>query len=86
MIYLLKNGNKLVKSSDSLGTSFLNEERELTFLNIDDDRKSGYFSHNDNEISIELGGNIIFFKLDELNIDGRQFNSINELINYIYDV
>jgi hypothetical protein len=85
MIYLEKIKNTLVKKIGSEGNSFLDVPRELTFIYTDEEGNKGYFSYNPFELSIELEENIIFFKLDETNIDGNIFNSINDLVNYIYN-
>jgi hypothetical protein len=85
MVYLEKIGNKLVKKRGSDGNTFLNIPRELTFTYSDDEGNRGYFSYNPYELSIELEENIIFFKLDEINIDDTIFNTINDLVNYIYN-
>ena len=85
MIYLEKIKNTLVKKIGSEGNSFLDVPRELTFTYTDEEGNKGYFSYNPFELSIELEENIIFFKLDKTNIDGNIFNSINDLVNYIYN-
>lgn len=85
MIYLEKIKNTLVKKIGSEGNSFLDVPRELTFTYTDEEGNKGYFSYNPFELSIELEENIIFLKLDETNIDDNIFNSINDLVNYIYD-
>lgn len=85
MIYLEKIKNTLVKKIGSEGNSFLDVPRELTFTYTDEEGNKGYFSYNPFELSIELEENIIFFKLDETNIDDNTFNSINDLVNYIYN-
>ena len=85
MIYLEKIENTLVKKIGSEGNSFLDIPRELTFTYTDEEGNKGYFSYNPFELSIELEENIIFLKLDETNIDDNIFNSINDLVNYIYD-
>lgn len=86
MIYLEKIANKLVKKPNSEGSPFLDTPRQLTFLNEDSDGNKGYFLHNDSELSLELDGNIIFFRLNELNIDGQIFQTPNDLLNYIYGI
>jgi hypothetical protein len=85
MIYLEKIKNTLVKKIGSEGNSFLDVPRELTFTYTDEEGNKGYFSYNPFELSIEIEENIIFFKLDETNIDSNIFNSINDLVNYIYN-
>ena len=85
MIYLEKIKNTLVKKIGSEGNSFLDVPRELTFTYTDEEGNKGYFSYNPFELSIELNEIIIFFKLDETNIDDNTFNSINDLVNYIYN-
>ena len=85
MIYLEKIKNTLVKKIGSEGNSFLDVPRELTFTYTDEEGNKGYFSYNPFELSIELEENIIFFKLEETNIDSNIFNSINDLVNYIYN-
>ena len=85
MIYLEKIKNTLVKKIGSEGNSFLDVPRELTFTYTDEEGNKGYFSYNPFELSIEIEENIIFFKLDKTNIDGNIFNSINDLVNYIYN-
>ena len=85
MIYLEKIKNTLVKKIGSEGNSCLDVPRELTFTYTDEEGNKGYFSYNPFELSIELNENIIFFKLDETNIDDNTFNSINDLVNYIYN-
>ena len=76
MIYLEKIKNTLVKKIGSEGNSFLDVPRELTFTYTDEEGNKGYFSYNPFELSIEL---------DETNIDDNTFNSINDLVNYIYN-
>jgi hypothetical protein len=85
MVYLEKIENKLVKRKDSEGNTFLDIPRELTFTYIDEEGNKGYFSYNPYELSIELEENIIFFKLDDVMIDDILFDTINDLVNYIYD-
>ena len=63
MVYLEKKLNTLVKSVDTEGTSFLDVPRTLTFTIVDDEGRSGYFTNNSEDVSIELEGNIIFFKV-----------------------
>ena len=85
MIYLEKIKNTLVKKIGSEGNSFLDVPRELTFTYTDEEGNKGYFSYNPFELSIELEENIIFFKLDETNIDDNTLKSKNDLVNYIYN-
>jgi len=85
MIYLEKIQNRLVKKEGSEGNSFLDVPRELTFIYTDEEGNKGYFSYNPFEISIELEENIIFFKLQDVNIDNRTFDTISDLVNYIYN-
>jgi len=85
MIYLEKIQNRLVKKEGSEGNSFLDVPRELTFTYTDEEGNKGYFSYNPFEISIELEENIIFFKLQDVNIDNRTFDTISDLVNYIYN-
>jgi hypothetical protein len=85
MIYLEKIQNRLVKKEGSEGNSFLDVPRELTFTYADEEGNKGYFSYNPFEISIELEENIIFFKLQDVNIDNRTFDTISDLVNYIYN-
>jgi hypothetical protein len=84
MVYLEKIKNTLVKKIGSDGNTFLDVPRELTFTYIDENGNRGYFSYNQYEISIELEENIIFFKLDDVSIDNIVFNTINDMVNYIY--
>jgi hypothetical protein len=86
MIHLEKIGNKLVKKKNSEGNSFLNIPRTLTFLNEDENGQSGYFTNNDEDVSIELDGNIIFFKVREVTIDNISFLVAQDFINYVYDL
>lgn len=84
MVYLEKKLNTLVKLKNSVGASFLNTPKTLTFTIVDDEGHSGYFSNNDEDVSIELEGNIIFFKVSEVSVDGRIFRDSQSFINYIY--
>jgi hypothetical protein len=86
MIHLEKIGNKLVKKKNSEGNSFLNIPRTLTFLNEDENGQSGYFTNNDEDVSIELDGNIIFFKVREVTIDNISFLVAQDFINYVYEL
>jgi hypothetical protein len=86
MIHLEKNRNTLVKKNDSEGSSFLNIPRTLTFLNEDENGQRGYFTNNDEDVSIELDGNIIFFKVREVTIDNISFLVAQNFINYVYDL
>ena len=85
MIYLEKIKNTLVKKIGSEGNSFLDIPRELTFTYTDEEGNRGFFSYNPFELSIELQENIIFFKLDEINIDDKTFNTVEDLVTYIYN-
>ncbi len=85
MIYLEKIENTLVKKNGSEGNSFLDIPRELTFTYTDEEGNRGFFSYNPFELSIELQENIIFFKLDEINIDDKTFNTVEDLVTYIYN-
>jgi len=85
MIYLEKLENTLVKKNGSEGNSFLDIPRELTFTYTDEEGNRGFFSYNPFELSIELQENIIFFKLDEINIDDKTFNTVEDLVTYIYN-
>jgi hypothetical protein len=85
MIYLEKIQNRLLKKEGSEGNTFLDVPRELTFTYVDEEGNKGYFSYNPFEISIELEENIIFFKLQDVNIDNRTFDTISDLVNYIYN-
>ena len=86
MIHLEKNRNTLVKKNDSEGSSFLNIPRTLTFLNEYENGQSGYFTNNDEDVSIELDGNIIFFKVREVTVDNISFLVSQDFINYVYDL
>lgn len=86
MVYLEKKLNTLVKSVDTEGTSFLDVPRTLTFTIVDDEGRSGYFTNNSEDVSIELEGNIIFFKVRETIIDNIKFVDAKSMINYIYDL
>jgi hypothetical protein len=86
MIHLEKNRNTLVKKNDSEGSSFLNIPRTLTFLIEDENGQSGYFTNNDEDVSIELDGNIIFFKVREVTVDNISFLVAQDFINYVYDL
>jgi hypothetical protein len=86
MIHLEKIGNKLVKKKNSEGNSFLNIPRTLTFLNEDENGQSGYFTNNYEDVSIELDGNIIFFKVREVTVDNISFLVSQDFINYVYDL
>jgi len=86
MVHLEKIGNKLVKKKNSEGNSFLNIPRTLTFLNEDENGQSGYFTNNDEDVSIELDGNIIFFKVREVTIDNISFLVAQDFINYVYEL
>jgi hypothetical protein len=86
MIHLEKIGNKLVKKKNSEGNNFLNIPRTLTFLNEDENGQSGYFTNNDEDVSIELDGNIIFFKVREVTVDNISFLVSQDFINYVYDL
>jgi hypothetical protein len=85
MIYLEKIQNRLLKKEGSEGNTFLDVPRELSFTYVDEEGNKGYFSYNPFEISIELEENIIFFKLQDVNIDNRTFDTISDLVNYIYN-
>jgi len=86
MIHLEKNRNTLDKKNDSERSSFLNIPRTITFLNEDENGQSGYFTNNDEDVSIELDGNIIFFKVREVTIDNISFLVAQDFINYVYDL
>jgi hypothetical protein len=86
MVHLEKIGNKLVKKKNSEGNSFLNIPRTLTFLNEDENGQSGYFTNNDEDVSIELDGNIIFFKVRKVTVDNISFLVAQDFINYVYDL
>ena len=75
MIQLEKKRNTLVKKIDSEeGSAFLDIPRTLTFLIEDED------------VSIELDGNIIFFKVRDVTIDNISFLVSQDFINYVYDL
>jgi hypothetical protein len=57
-----------------------------TFLNEDENGQSGYFTNNDEDVSIELDGNIIFFKVREVTVDNISFLVSQDFINYVYDL
>ena len=84
MIHLEKNRNTLVKKNNSDGSSFLDIPRTLTFLIEDENGQSGYFTNNDEDVSIELDGNIIFFKVREVTVDNISFLVAQDFINYVY--
>ena len=86
MIHLEKKENTLVKKIDSEGSSFLDIPRTLTYLNEDENGQKGYFTNNDEDVSIELDGNIIFFKVRDVTIDSISFLVSQDFINYIYDL
>jgi len=86
MVHLEKNRNTLVKKNDSEGSSFLDIPRTLTFLIEDENGQSGYFTNNDEDVSIELDGNIIFFKVREVTVDNISFLVAQDFINYVYDL
>ena len=86
MVYLEKKLNTLVKSVGTEGASFLDVPRTLTFTIVDDEGRSGYFTNNSEDVSIELEGNIIFFKVRETIIDNIKFVDAKSMINYIYDL
>ena len=86
MIHLEKNRNTLVKKNNSEGSSFLDIPRTLTFLIEDENGQSGYFTNNDEDVSIELDGNIIFFKVREVTVDNISFLVAQDFINYVYDL
>lgn len=86
MIHLEKNRNTLVKKNDSEASSFLDIPRTLTFLNEDENGQKGYFTNNDEDVSIELDGNIIFFKVKDVTINNISFLVSQDFINYIYDL
>ena len=86
MIHLEKKGNTLVKKIDSKGSDFLDIPRTLTFLNEDENGQKGYFTNNDEDVSIELDGNIIFFKVRDVTIDNISFLVAQDFINYVYDL
>jgi hypothetical protein len=86
MVHLEKIGNKLVKKKNSEGNSFLNIPRTLTFLNEDENGQSGYFTNNDEDVSIELDGNIIFFKVRKVTVNNISFLVAQDFINYVYDL
>lgn len=86
MIHLEKNRNTLVKKNNSDGSSFLDTPRTLTFLIEDENGQKGYFTNNDEDVSIELDGNIIFFKVREVTINNTSFLVAQDFINYVYDL
>ena len=87
MIQLEKKRNTLVKKIDSEeGSSFLDIPRTLTFLIEDENGQKGYFTNNDEDVSIELDGNIIFFKVRDVTIDNISFLVSQDFINYVYDL
>jgi len=86
MIHLEKNRNTLVKKNNSEGSSFLDIPRTLTFLIEDENGQKGYFTNNDEDVSIELDGNIIFFKVRDVTIDSISFLVSQDFINYVYDL
>ena len=87
MIQLEKKRNTLVKKIDSEeGASFLDIPRTLTFLIEDENGQKGYFTNNDEDVSIELDGNIIFFKVRDVTIDNISFLVSQDFINYVYDL
>ena len=87
MVQLEKKRNTLVKKIDSEeGSSFLDIPRTLTFLIEDENGQKGYFTNNDEDVSIELDGNIIFFKVRDVTIDNISFLVSQDFINYVYDL
>ena len=86
MIHLEKKANTLVKKINSEGSSFLDIPRTLTFLIEDENGQKGYFTNNDEDVSIELDGNIIFFKVSDVTIDNISFSVSGDFINYVYDL
>ena len=86
MVYLQKKLNTLVKIEGSDGSSFLDVPRTLTFTIVDEEGHSGYFSNNQEDVSIELEENIIFFKVKYTIIDNIEFVDAKSMINYIYDL
>ena len=87
MIQLEKKRNTLVKKIDSEeGSSFLDIPRTLTFLMEDENGQKGYFTNNEEDVSIELDGNIIFFKVRDITIDNISFLVAQDFINYVYDL
>ena len=87
MIQLEKKRNTLVKKIDSEeGSAFLDIPRTLTFLIEDENGQKGYFTNNDEDVSIELDGNIIFFKVRDVTIDNISFLVSQDFINYVYDL
>ena len=87
MIQLEKKRNTLVKKIDSEeGSSFLDIPRTLTFLIEYENGQKGYFTNNDEDVSIELDGNIIFFKVRDVTIDNISFLVSQDFINYVYDL
>jgi hypothetical protein len=86
MIHLEKKANTLVKKINSEGSSFLDIPRTLTFLIEDENGQKGYFTNNDEDVSIELDGNIIFFKVRDVTIVNISFLVSRDFINYVYDL
>jgi hypothetical protein len=86
MIHLEKKGNTLVKKINSEGSSFLDIPRTLTFSIEGENGQKGYFTNNDEDVSIELDGNIIFFKVKDVTIDSILFLVPQDFINYVYDL
>jgi len=86
MIHLEKNRNTLVKKNNSEGSSFLDIPRTLTFLIEDENGHKGFFTNNDEDVSIELDGNIIFFKVKDVTIDSISFLVSQDFINYVYEL
>ena len=56
------------------------------FLETHENGQKGYFTNNDEDVSIELDGNIIFFKVRDTTINRISFLVPQDFINYVYDL
>ena len=60
--------------------------KSLHLVMQDENGQKGYFTNNDEDVSIELDGNIIFFKVRGVTIDNISFLVAQDFINYVYDL
>lgn len=79
MVNLLKSQNMIKIDDLSDGISYLKEWRYLTNSLL----SSSYQIVDDVNFFLEIENSIIMFNLNNITIDGIQFISINELINYL---
>ncbi len=79
MVNLLKSQNMIKIDDLSDGISFLREWRNLTNSILE----SGYEIIDEISFFLEIENSIIMFNIINTSVDGNQFDSIIELINYL---